>query len=93
MRITLDIYWTKLFNLFNSKLIDSTLLGILLILSPALVGTLKYSSLVESPPPASATQCLVATGDEQWFAGREVVAEVADFTNEVLLHINNRYNY
>ena len=69
MRITLDIYWTKLFNLFNSKLIDSALLRILLILGPTLVGTLKYSSLVESLPPASATQGLVATGNEQGLAG------------------------
>ena len=93
MRITLDINWTKLFYLFNSELIDSALLRILLILGPALVGTLKCSCLVECLPPASATKGLIATGNEQGLSSRKVVPEAADFTYEVLLHNDYRYNY
>ena len=78
MRIALDIYWAQLFHLFNRKLIDPALLRILLILGPALVGTLEHSSLVECLPPASATHGLVTARHEQGLAGREVVPEAAD---------------
>jgi hypothetical protein len=80
VRVAHDINWKKFFSSFKDELIDPALLGVLLILEPALVGTHKESALVERLPPACATHGLVAASHEQGLTGRKVVAEVADLT-------------
>ena len=80
MRVAHNIDWKTFLNPFYEELIDSALLGVLLILEAALVGTHKESALVECLPPACAAHGLVAASHEQGLTGREVVAEVADLT-------------
>lgn len=94
MRVAHDINWKAFLNAFYEELIDpAALLGVLLILEPALVGTHKESALVERLPPACATHGLVAASHEQGLTGREVVAEVADLAFKVLFHSDNNFNF
>jgi hypothetical protein len=81
MSVAHDINWNAFLYAFDEELVDpAALLGVLLILEPAPVGTHKESTLVERLPPACAAHGLVAASHEQGLTGREVVAEVAYLT-------------
>ena len=79
MRVAHDFDGEAFLNSLYKELIEPALLRVLLILEPTLLGTHKESALVECLPPACAAHSLVAAGHKQGLAGREVVAEVADF--------------